>query len=67
MIGNMSKKQERLRFVQQKIEEQENAIVTCSEREFPTHNYLLQKLTDEWCKLIKELTPEQVCEALELV
>ena len=41
----------RMDWLEEQIKIQENALVRCSSNEMAVHHaYLLQKLTDEWCK-----------------
>ena len=42
----------RLEWLEEQIKIQEDALVSCP-NEAQIHAYLLEKLTDEWCKLMK--------------
>lgn len=43
----------RFEFLEQQIQIQENALIKCCAEEAIIHGYLLQKVTNEWCEILK--------------
>lgn len=55
-MSNKQKKLKRLEWLEKQIEIQQNALVNCYDVYMSrVHAYLLQKVTDEWCELMKEV------------
>jgi len=64
----MSKRVKKVLDLEEKIRVQENALVSCFDVNMArVHDYLLQKLTDEWCALQEQLTEDELLEMAEIM
>jgi len=64
----MSKRVERVLFLKKEMEMQSNAIVKATNHNaVVTHTILLQRVTDEWCALQKQLTDAERLEMADIV
>jgi hypothetical protein len=45
---------QRIEWLERQIKIQEEALIHCSREMMATHAYLLERLTNEWCELVKK-------------